>query len=177
MAAYQSQRINSVALQLATQHILKDAWLSALVLCGIIAIGQGYRWIDPALSLVVVAMSVRSLWQVLCQQLPMLLTPTAIAPEAIAHIACQIEGVTRCTRILSRGMVGRQVWIELHLALHPEFMVIAQSIGERVEKSLRDHYGPVRAQIWLDTLPESKQSRRQTQKKNSAQRCAPIGPK
>ncbi len=151
-AAYQSRHINSLALKLTAQHIVADAWLTGLVLIGLMAITRGYRWIDPILAMLLVVMSIRSLWQMLHSQLPMLLKPTAIAPEAIAQIACQIEGVTRCTRILSRGMVGRQVWIELHLALHPEFMVIAHTIGERVERSLRDHYGPVRAQIWMDQL-------------------------
>ncbi|MEL6816276.1 MAG: cation transporter dimerization domain-containing protein, partial [Cyanobacteria bacterium J06598_3] len=138
------------ALKLSTQHILKDAWITLFPLVGIIAIGQGYRWLDPLLATILVALAMGSLWRMLNAQLPMLLKPTAIAPEAIAQIACQIEGVTRCTRILSRGMVGRQVWIEIHLALHPEFMVIANTIGERVERTLREHYGPVRAQIWLD---------------------------
>ena len=163
VAAYQSRNIHSLALKLNTQHIMADAWLTLVVLIGLVAIGQGYTWIDPLLSVVLVVLAARSLWQMLQKQLPMLLKPTAIAPEAIAQIACQVEGVTRCTRILSRGMVGRQVWIELHLALHPEFMVIANTIGERVERSLREHYGPVRAQIWLDHtyqagLPESSSS-------------------
>ena len=149
-ALYQSRRINSLALKLTAQHVMTDAWLTGLVLAGLMAIGQGYQWIDPVLSIFLAVMAVRSLWQVLHEQLPMLLKPTAIAPEAIAQIACQIEGVTRCTRILSRGMVGRQVWIELHLALHPEFMVIAHTIGARVERSLREHYGPVRAQIIME---------------------------
>ena len=154
LAARQTTRsdrpLRSLALKLNTRHMLQDAWLTGLVLIGLIAIARGHRWVDPALTLLLVASLIGSLWKMLQSQLPMLLKPTAIAPEAISQIACQVEGVTRCTRILSRGMVGRQVWIELHLALHPEFMVLANTIGERVEKSLREHYGPVRAQIWLD---------------------------
>ncbi|MGB7087028.1 MAG: cation diffusion facilitator family transporter [Phormidesmis sp.] len=150
LAARQSRKVRGLALKLSTQHILSDAWLTLVVLVGLIAIAQGYRWIDPLLAVGLVALAAISLWKMLTSQLPMLLKPTAIAPEAISQLACQIEGVTRCTRILSRGMVGRHVWIELHLALHPEFMVIANTIGERVERSLREHYGPVRAQIWLD---------------------------
>ena len=142
--------IGSLSLRLNTQHILKDAWLTGLVLIGLMAIARGHYWVDAALTLVLVASLAGAMWKMLQSQLPMLLRPTAIAPEAISQVACQVEGVTRCTRILSRGMVGRQVWIELHLALHPEFMVIANTIGERVERSLRERYGPVRAQIWLD---------------------------
>jgi len=149
-ASRQSQRINSLALKLTSQHMLADVWITGLVLVCLVVIAQGYRWLDAALAIFIVALSARSLWLVLHQQLPMLLKPMAIAPEAINRIVCQVEGVTRCTRILSRGLVGRHVWIELHLALHPEFMVLSSSIGDRVEKSLRDHYGPVRTQIWLN---------------------------
>lgn len=150
VAEKQRKSLNSLALKLNIEHLMADAWSTGLVLLGLVAIANGYRWLDPLLALGLVVLLIKGLWQMLNKQLPMLLKPTAIAPEAIAQIACQVEGVTRCTRILSRGMVGRQVWIELHLALHPEFMVIASTIGERVERSLREHYGPVRAQIWLD---------------------------
>lgn len=150
LARQQRGQNQSLALKLTTEHVVKDCWLTGLMLLGLVAIGQGYRWIDPVLALVLVLMAFNSFWRLLNNQLPMLMKPTAIAPEAIAQIAGQIEGVTRCTRILSRGMVGRQVWIELHIALHPEYMVIASRIGEQVERALRDHYGPVRAQIWLD---------------------------
>lgn len=150
LARQQRNQNQSLALKLTTDHIIKDCWLTGVMLLGLVAIGQGYRWVDPVLALVLVLAAFNSFWRLLNNQLPMLMKPTAIAPEAIAQVASQVEGVTRCTRILSRGMVGRQVWIELHIALHPEYMVIASRIGEQVERSLRDHYGPVRAQIWLD---------------------------
>jgi len=156
----QSKSNSSLALRLNAEHILSSAWLSGLLLLGLGLISQGYRWLDPVLATVWVFWASRSLWKMLHRQLPMLLKPTAIAPEAITQVVCQTEGVTRCTRILSRGMVGRQVWIELHIALHPEYMVIASSIGEKVERSLREHYGPVRAQIWLDsTQPNASKPR------------------
>ncbi|MGB3787062.1 MAG: cation diffusion facilitator family transporter [Phormidesmis sp.] len=149
-AAHQSEQNSSLALKLNISHILADSWLTVLLIVGLVFISRGYLWFDPLLAVVLVVLAAGSLWKMLHEQLPMLLKPTAIAPEAIAQIACQTEGVTRCTRILSRGMVGRQVWIELHIALHPEYMTIASSIGDRVERSLRDRYGPIRAQIWLD---------------------------
>ena len=156
-AAHQSEQNSSLALKLNVNHILADSWLTVLLLVSLFFISKGYLWFDPVVAVVLVLLAAGSLWKMLHEQLPMLLKPTAIAPEAIAQIACQTEGVTRCTRILSRGMVGRQVWIELHIALHPEYMTIASSIGERVERSLRDRYGPIRAQIWLDkTKPVQK---------------------
>lgn len=150
ISAYQGRYLNSLALKLNTQHLLSDAWLSILVLLGLVAIWRGYLWVDPLFAIALIILTIISFWRVINSQLPMLLRPTAIAPEAIAQVACQVEGVTRCTRILSRGMVGRQVWVELHLALHPEFMGMAKTIGERVENALRNQYGPVRTLIWVE---------------------------
>ena len=150
-SAEQSKQNSSLALKLNSEHVLSSSWLSGLLLIGLFLIAQGQAWLDPLLATIWVFLAVRNLWMMLQRQLPMLLKPTAIAPEALNQLVCQTEGVTRCTRILSRGMVGRQVWVELHIALHPEYMVIANSIGEKVERSLRERYGPVRTKIWLDS--------------------------
>lgn len=145
-----SRTLDSLTLTFSTYHVLGDAWLSATAMAGIIAIWQQQYWVDACLAVLLTAFSVRSLWQVLHEQLPTLLRPMAIAPEAIAHVVNQVEGVTRCMRIRSRGLVGRQVWIELHLALHPEFLGVAHIVGERVEAALRLQYGPLRTQIWVE---------------------------
>lgn len=149
-SGHQSRFLSSLALRLNAQHMLQDAWLTIALVVGLVGIWRGYRWLDPVFAIALVLFSIRSVWRVLNTQLPMLLRPTAIAPEAIAELVTQVEGVTRCTRILSRGMVGRQVWIEIHLVLHPEFMDITQLIGEEIEGALRERYGPVRTQIWVD---------------------------
>ena len=150
ISAYQGRFLDSLALRCNTQHLLRDIWLSIILLVGLVAIWQGYRWADPLLAIALTLLTVNSFWHVLDTHLPMLLRPTAIAPEAIAQVAKQVEGVTHCTRILSRGMVGRQVWIDLHIALHPEFMHMSRSVGERVENALRNQFGPVRTQIWIE---------------------------
>ena len=149
-ASYQARTLNSLALRLNTQHFLADAWLSLAMLGVLLAVWRNQQWLDPLFALLLLGFVIRSFWRVLNVQLPMLLKPTAIAPEAIAHIVGQIEGVTRCTRIRSRGMVGRQVWIELHLAIHPEFIDSAEVIGEQIEAALRQQYGPLKTQIWVE---------------------------
>ncbi|HEY9879813.1 MAG TPA: cation diffusion facilitator family transporter [Leptolyngbyaceae cyanobacterium] len=147
---YQARNSTSIALRLNTKHFLEDAWLSLVTVGVLFAIWQNQRWLDAPFAVALLWLLPRSVWRVLHAQLPMLLQPTAIAPEAIAHIAAQIEGVTRCVRIRSRGMVGRQVWVELHLAIHPEYVSSAEVIGEQVEAALRDRYGPLRAKIWVE---------------------------
>jgi cation diffusion facilitator family transporter len=149
-SSYQARSLNSLALKLNTQHFLADAWLSLVMVGVLLAIWQNQRWLDPVYAMLLLPLVARSLWRVLNEQLPMLLRPTAIAPEAIAHLVTQVEGVTHCKRIRSRGMVGRQVWIELHLVLHPEWMAAADQIGEQIEARLRHQYGPLRTQVWVE---------------------------
>jgi len=149
-AYYRSQNLGSLALILHTQHVLGDAWLSGVTLAGMIAIWQQQAWVDPILAFLLTLFAVNSLWQVLQDQLPTLLRPMAIAPEAVAHTVGQVEGVTRCIRIRSRGLVGRQVWIELHIAIHPDFWGYAQTVRERVDAALRLQYGPLRTHIWVE---------------------------
>jgi cation diffusion facilitator family transporter len=145
-----SRRLGSVVLNLNARHVLADAWLSGLTLLSLGAIWQGYAWVDPLMAVVLVPFAARSLWRLLNSHVPLLLRPMAIAPEAIAHLVTQVEGVTRCMRIRSRGLVGRQVWVELHLAIHPDFLGIAHIVGERAEAALRQQYGPMRTQIWVE---------------------------
>jgi cation diffusion facilitator family transporter len=149
-ASYQARVLNNLPLKLNTQHFLSDAWLSIAMVVVLLAIWRNLHWLDPLFAIVLLLLLARSLWRVLNAQLPMLLRPTAIAPEAIAQVANQVNGVTHCTRIRSRGMVGRQVWIELHLAVHPEFYEVAELIGEEIEARLREQYGPLRTQIWVE---------------------------
>ncbi|MEM6837032.1 MAG: cation diffusion facilitator family transporter [Cyanobacteria bacterium P01_C01_bin.120] len=149
-AHYRIQPLGSLALMLHTRHVFGDAWLSGITLAGLIAVWQQQAWVDPSWAILLTMFSIRSLWQVLRDQLPTLLRPMAIAPEAIAHIVNQIEGVTRCARIRSRGLVGRQVWVELHLVIHPDFLGVSHIVGERVDAALRLQYGPLRTQIWLE---------------------------
>jgi cation diffusion facilitator family transporter len=145
-----SRRLGSVVLNLNARHVLADAWLSGLTLVEFGAIWQGYAWVDPLMAVVLLPFAARSLWRLLNSHVPLLLRPMAIAPEAIAHLVTQVEGVTRCMRIRSRGLVGRQVWVELHLAIHPDFLGIAHIVGERAEAALRQQYGPMRTQIWVE---------------------------
>jgi cation diffusion facilitator family transporter len=149
-AYYRGPTFGSLALMLHTQHVLGDAWLSGVTLAGIIAVWQQQAWVDPCLAFLLTLFAVTSLWQVLQDQLPTLLRPMAIAPEAIAHVVAQVEGVTRCVRIRSRGLVGRQVWIELHVAIHPDFRGVTNIVRERVDAALRLQYGPLRTQITVE---------------------------
>ncbi|MBW4658618.1 MAG: cation transporter [Drouetiella hepatica Uher 2000/2452] len=140
---YESSALRNPTLRHSANYILQGMWLTGLMLAGLIGISQGYLWLDPLLTIVLTLMLAPSLWRILKQQIPSLVHQMAIAPETLAQIAAQVEGVSDCPKVFSQGVIGDQLFIRLYLLLHPEFMSVAHLIGERLENILRERYGAV----------------------------------
>lgn len=149
-ARYEARVLENASLRFHANYILQDAWLTVLVLVGLVGVGQGYGWLDSLLALLILATTVANCWRMVNWQLPLLVKQTAIAPEALAQTIHQVEGITQCYKLRSYGVVGRLVFVEMHLVLHPECLDIARSIAERVEGAIRARYGPVQAVIYID---------------------------
>jgi len=148
---YQAGILDNATLRFNANHQFHDSWLMIVVLAGLIGVWRGYTWIDPVLAFVMVLTAIGNCCQVFNWQLPSLVRQIAIAPEALAQTIHQVEGITHCYAINSRGLVGRQVFVEMHLILHPECMSVARSIAERVERVIRDRYGPAKVVIYIDS--------------------------
>jgi divalent metal cation (Fe/Co/Zn/Cd) transporter len=136
-------------LRVTANFILQDAWISGLVWVSLLLVGQGYAWLDAALALTILVVVYLTAWRLILQQLPMLAQPQAIAPEAIAQVVHQVDGVLRCGTIRSRGLVGRQIWVELQVALHPDFREIEDVIIDQIEAALRRRYGATQTVIHI----------------------------
>jgi cation diffusion facilitator family transporter len=136
-------------LRVTANFILQDAWISGLVWVSLLLVGQGYVWLDAALALMILVVVYLTAWRLILQQLPMLAQPQAIAPEAIAQVVHQVDGVLRCGAIRSRGLVGRQIWVELQVALHPDFREIEDVIIDQIEAALRRRYGATQTVIHI----------------------------
>jgi divalent metal cation (Fe/Co/Zn/Cd) transporter len=89
-------------------------------------------------------------WSVLKENLPWLVDQMAIAPEAIHEIATSVPGVINCHAIASRGVLGRQVFIEMHLIVDAPDVETAHHITEEVESRLEERFRPVRILIHVE---------------------------
>ncbi|MEB3292627.1 MAG: cation diffusion facilitator family transporter [Synechococcales bacterium] len=143
-------RQGSLALRTNAKHLLQDSWLNGVLVITLVGLWQGYHWLDPVMGIGLVITAGFSCWRVLNWQLPTLVRQIAIAPEAIHQIVRQVQGITDCYRIRSRGVVGRQVWIEMQITLHPEFMTSQTWVKGQIEAALRDRYGPIQVKIEVD---------------------------
>lgn len=74
----------------------------------------------------------------------------AIAPELIHEIVMTVPGVVNCHDITSRGLLGKQVFIEMHLVVDREDVKTAHDITEEVERRLEERFAPVRIIIHIE---------------------------
>jgi cation diffusion facilitator family transporter len=151
------KRIGSPILLADAKHTMSDIWVTIIVLAGLIGVWQAnalnlpqLQWLDVILAFPVALLVFRSGWEVLQDNLPWLVDEMAIAPEAIYRIVMEIPGVINCHDIASRGLLGRQVFIEMHLIVDAVDVATAHQITEAVEARLEERFSPVRVLIHVE---------------------------
>jgi cation diffusion facilitator family transporter len=144
-------RVGSAILIADAKHTMSDIWVTISVMGGLIGIwAWGLQWLDVVLAFPVALLVFFSGWSVLKENLPSLVDEMAIAPEAIHAIAMQVPGVLNCHDIASRGIVGRQSFIEMHLIVSATDVETAHQVTEAVEEKLAERFSPVRILIHLE---------------------------
>ncbi|MEA5503168.1 cation diffusion facilitator family transporter [Halotia wernerae UHCC 0503] len=144
------KRVGSSILIADATHTMSDVWVTISVIGGLIGVWLGYQWMDVVLAFPVALLVFWSGWSVLKENLPWLVDQMAIAPEAIHAIAVSVPGVINCHDIASRGVLGRQVFIEMHLIVDAPDVETAHHITEAVESRLEERFSPVRIVIHVE---------------------------
>ncbi|MBD2204309.1 cation transporter [Calothrix sp. FACHB-1219] len=144
------RRVNSPILIADATHTMSDVWVTITVMGGLVGVSLGYQWLDIILAFPVAVLVFWSGWSVLKDNLPSLVDEMAIAPEAIHAIALSVPGVINCHDIASRGVLGRQVFIEMHLIVAAADVDTAHRITEEVERQLEERFRPVRVLIHVE---------------------------
>lgn len=147
------RRLNSTLLLADAQHTLGDIWITLGVLVGAIGLWLfNWQWIDLALAAPVAAAVLWSGWAVLRGNLPWLVDASAIAPETVQALAMTVPGVVDCHEVRSRGLIGRQVFVEMHLVTKARDVETSHRITEEIERKLVEKFGPVQATIHVEPL-------------------------
>ncbi len=144
------KRLGSNILIADAEHTMSDIWITIAVIGGLIGVWAGVQWLDMVLAFPVALLVIRSGWVVLSANLPWLVDEMAIAPEAIHTEVIKIPGVLNCHSIASRGLLGRQVFIDMHLIVEPQDVLSAHNITEQVEQQLEKEFGPARITIHIE---------------------------
>ena len=89
-------------------------------------------------------------WSIAKENLPWLADKIAIAPEIIHKIGLSVPGVVNCHDIASRGVIGHQVFVEMHLIVDALDVEQAHWITEEVEHRIQEKFHPVRVVIHVE---------------------------
>lgn len=106
-------------------HMAADAAVSAgVVVAGFLTLRTGFGWIDPAVSLVIVAVILWGSWGLLRESLAMAMqaVPDSIDPDAVARRLAGVEGVARVHHIHIWAMSTTETALTAHLVMpagHP----------------------------------------------------------
>lgn len=124
-------RKGDVNIRGAYLHMLADAGISAaVVVSGLVMLKTGASWIDPALSLVVVAVIVRGTWGLLSESVAMALdaVPQGIDPDAVSGFLKMQPGVAAVHDLHIWPMGTTATAMTAHLVMpggHPGDAVLA----------------------------------------------------
>lgn len=153
----EGRKVNSPILIADAKHTMSDIWVTIIVIAGLIGVWQAQalnipqlEWLDVILAFPVALLVFHSGWEVINENLPWLVDEMAIAPEAIHDAVMEVPGVVNCHDIASRGMLGRQVFIEMHLVVDTDDIIAAHQITENIEEHLEKRFGTVRVLIHVE---------------------------
>ncbi|MEC4803631.1 MAG: cation diffusion facilitator family transporter [Jaaginema sp. PMC 1079.18] len=147
----QGRKLNYPILRFNGVQLFKDGFLLALATGSLAGVWWGESLFDAIASLMLLILALDSFWQVLNWHFPLLLENRAIAPETIVELIQEIEGVKGCHNVRSRGIVGRLVYISMHLTLEPKIKALTPQIARSIEKTLRDRYGPIQVTLVVES--------------------------
>jgi len=150
-------QLDSPILVADSYHTMGDVWITLVVILGLVGMWQAQiweisqlQWLDVILAFPVALLVLKSGWKVLRENLPWLVDEIAIPPEVIYRIVMQVPGVINCHNIASRGVVGRQVFIEMHMIVDSDDVEAAHDITEAVEQKLEEYFSPARILIHIE---------------------------
>jgi divalent metal cation (Fe/Co/Zn/Cd) transporter len=110
----------------------------------------GWTWLDIILAFLVAGLVFWSAWEVIRENIPFLSDRVAISAREIMEIVMDVYGVLNCHSITSRGVIGQEIFIEMHLVVAPREIDAAYAIVTAVKQKLRQKYGLIHATIQLE---------------------------
>jgi cobalt-zinc-cadmium efflux system protein len=119
----------------AFQHMLADAMISAgVVVAGIVIMFTGWLWLDPVVSLVLVAVIVAGTWNLLCDSFNLALdaVPAGIDKTAVQKYLAALPGVADVHHLHIWGLGTTDTALTAHVVL------AARTVGSEVLRSI-DH--------------------------------------
>ena len=136
---------DDINVRAAYQHMAADAAISlGVVVAGLIIMGTGWTWVDPAVSLVIVALIVVSTWSVLRESLRMVLAavPANVDPHEVEAFLSALPGVSSIHDLHIWSMSTTETALTAHLVMPDGYPgdAVMDSITLRLKNEFSIHH-------------------------------------
>lgn len=152
------KQIKSDILITNARYIYSTIWLKFFVLIEAILLWQGqklylfqFKILDVILALIIACLVCKKTGQIFKYNLAWLVDEIAIAPEEIKKIVIKVPGVIDCYNIASRGLLSKQVFVEMKLIVKTNNLKIAYKISKQVEYALKQKFPRIQTLINLSS--------------------------
>ena len=143
VAAYEHRRgrkLNSAFLVADAMHTASDVLVTVAVLLSMLATRLGVSWADPVAALAVTVVIGRVAWNILAENLGILLDRAVLPAEQVKEVVLATPGVIGCHRVRSRGVAGAYQ-LDLHMQVDGGLSLArAHEISHAVETRLKGQF-------------------------------------
>ncbi|MGQ9896982.1 MAG: cation diffusion facilitator family transporter [Acidobacteriota bacterium] len=145
------QQFSSSFLLADAQHTLSDVYVTVGVLVGLVGMWLGWTWLDPVVSLVVVAAVGWGAYYVLVTAINELMDTAAVDNEQLIALARQHPDVVDVCHVRSRGR-GAYGFAELTLVFRHDDLRRAHATSDLLEAQIRQMYGLAHVTIHFEPV-------------------------
>jgi len=131
------------------QHTLSDVYVTVGVLVGLVGMWLGWTWLDPVVSLAVVAAVGWGAYHVLVTAINELMDTAAVEDERLIALARQHPDVVEVRHVRSRGR-GAYGFAEITLVFRHDDLRRAHATSDLLETQIRQMYGLAHITIHLE---------------------------
>ena len=135
-------------------HMLADAWVSlGVILAGLGIMLAGWAWLDPLISLAIIAVIVRGAWPIFQESLEVLLesTPPGIKTTHVVEAIEHIDGVDNVHDLHIWALEPRLVMLSCHVMVAQESRQIKDALLNTIREKVAAEFGIHHLTIQLET--------------------------
>lgn len=152
-------RENDLNIRGAFLHMAADALVSlGVVLGGALYLWQGWRWIDPVMSLIIAVVIVGGTWSLFRQSLHLLFdgVPEAIELPAVRKLLLELPGVTAVHDLHVWAMGTSEIALTAHVVLC-DGQTNTSAVLRQAEHELHEHFDIGHVTLQLESAADARQ--------------------
>ncbi|NQY80837.1 MAG: cation transporter [Candidatus Caenarcaniphilales bacterium] len=144
-----AKKYNSQVLKADSAHTFSDILVTVSILIGSIFISQGYDWLDPLLGLFIAAVIANSGWQIIQENVPILVDEAWIQEKEVKDLILKTPKVKSYRYFRSRK--GADIgYIDVVIVFDTDSLAEAHDLAHLIEAKIINQFGLAKINIHIE---------------------------